>query len=174
MEIKDLKFTKQLTALIISASLVTASQAVQFVVATSWEESQTSSAWINYKEHHSSEIKTLKAEINHSRAGQQRLYFSDLSSLGNQICKYESTIPTSVTMNFDNQAVKMSRWCKKYIDSDNYYLDLTPETERGHNYVVDLFKKSINPVNIKYDNDIMPFSVVGFTKAWNSAGGNAI
>ena len=140
----------------------------------SWAQMANGNAWIKYNNGYSDESKILTAEISHSQLGKQRLYFADSVYEGSSSCKYESIVSSSTTMIFNGQAVKMSSWCKKYNDTGNYYYILTPTTEQGHNYVINLFKIAISPINIQYNNETMYFPVIGFTKAWNSAGGNAI
>lgn len=169
-----LKFIKLFVLLPLSSFLAVPAIATEIEDHGSWAQMGDGSAWVKYNSAYSDESELLEAEINHSRSGEQRLYFSDFSSKGSQICKYQSQIPTNITMSFNGQAVQMSRWCKKYIDSNNYYFDFTPKTERGHSYVVNLFRVSTSPIKIQYDNETLYFPVMGFTKAWNSAGGDAI
>ena len=119
--------------------------------------------------------KFFDAQVSHSLVGHQRLYFQDYYYNTNKnICKYESSIPSSTTMIFNGQAVKMARWCRKFTVTGQYYYSFTPETDRGYFYVVNLFKTSTSPVKIQFNDDTFYFPVRGFTKAWNSAGGNAI
>jgi hypothetical protein len=174
LEIADLKLIKLLAPLSISCCLVIPSHATEIEDFMSWAQLGDGSAWIRYSSNYNDTSKILEAEITHSTSGQQRLYFSDLSSAAKSVCKYESKLPGSSTMTFNGQAVKMLRWCKKYTDSSSYYLSLTPETDRGNNYVINLFKVATSPVEIQYNNEKLYFPVIGFTKAWNSAGGNAI
>ncbi len=141
---------------------------------SSWTQMGDGSAWIKYSSDYSDKFEVLEAEISHSTSGHQRLYFYDYSSLVNSTCKYESSVPKSSTMIFNDQAVKMLYWCKKYTNSNSFYLSITPDTERGHSYVVNLFKVATSPIEVQFSNERTYFPVIGFTKAWNSAGGNAI
>ena len=129
---------------------------------------------LSYTPQYSEDTKYFNAYVGHSKNGEQRVYFADAYAARSQNCTYESRIPDSTTIIIDNQAVKMSRWCKKFADANKYYYEYTPETTRGHNYVVNLLKTSTSPVKIQLNNDTLYLPVMGFTKIWNSAGGNAI
>ncbi len=169
-----MEFTKSF-ALLFSFSLLTmSSYATETQTPLPWLESDDGSAFVEYKSDNNAENKFLEANISHSESGEQKLYFRDLSSLGNRLCQQENTVPDITTMVFNGQAVKMSRWCKQYSYSSNYYLDLTPETVVGHQYIIDLFKKSLIPIDIQFNNEYISFPVIGFTKAWENAGGDAI
>lgn len=170
----DLKITKLLTPLLIYSFLVLPSYATEIKLTRSWAQLYDGSAGLTYSNDYSDIIKVLQAEISHSQSGKQRLYFTDSIYEGSSSCKYESIVSSTTTMIFNGQAVKMSSWCKKYSDTSNYYYSLTPTTEQGHNYIVNLFKIATSPIKIQYNNETLYFPVTGFTKAWNSAGGNAI
>lgn len=130
-------------------------------------------AGVEYGEY-SDEAKSLDASIGHSKSGHQRIYFSNYYSEKKNICSYTSSYPTTSTIIFNGQAVKMSRWCKKFADVDQYYYEYTPETYMGDSYVINLFKKATTPIRIQMNGETFHFPVLGFTKAWNSAGGDAI
>ena len=115
----------------------------------------------------------LTAEVSHSSEGEQRVYFYLTYSDDSNICTYENKYPDDETFVFSGQAVKMLRWCDKFSDGQ-YSYQYTPATVYGHNYVINLFKKATSPIKIKVGSETIPFPVMGFTKAWNSAGGNAI
>ena len=131
-------------------------------------------AGIYYSSDYDDMPKYFMAHIAHAKSGEQRLYFLDQYIQDKNICKYESIIPEDITMIFNNQAVKMSRWCKKFGDSGTTYYSYTPQTDRGNTYVINLFKTALLPIKIQLNNEIFIFPVTGFTKAWNSGGGNAI
>ena len=169
-----MKIIKLLAPLLISGLFAMPSHATQIEDSLSWADLDNGSAAIKYSSDYEDETKYFEAEITHSTSGEQRLYFRDHSSLGDYICSYENSIPESTAMTFNNQAVKMLRWCIKYTDSQSYYLSYTPDTDRGHTYVVNLFKTALLPIKIQYNNETLRFPVTGFTKAWNSGGGNAI
>ena len=171
---RDLKITKILISLFLGSLISTQSYATEIEDFMSWVQLGNGAAWIKYTSNYGDETKILASEISHSKSGGQRLYFSEYYAADINSCKYKTTVPDSTTMIFDGQAVKMSRWCSKFRDSNSYYFSLTPETERGHNYVVNLFKIATSPIEIQLNNEKTYFPVIGFTKAWNSAGGNAI
>ena len=171
---RDLKITKILISSFLGSLISTQSYATEIEDFMSWVQLGNGAAWIKYTSNYGDETKILASEISHSKSGGQRLYFSEYYAADINICKYKTTVPDSTTMIFDGQAVKMSRWCSKFGNSNDYYFSLTPETERGHNYVVNLFKIATSPIEIQFNNEKTYFPVIGFTKAWNSAGGNAI
>lgn len=120
------------------------------------------------------ESKSFDALIGHSTSGHQRIYFTSYYNEDGNVCSSTTTYPTTATIIFNDQAVKMSRWCKQFADVDQYYYQYTPETDRGDSYVINLFKRATLPIKIHIDGETFYFPVMGFTKAWNSAGGNAI
>ena len=168
-----MKIIKLLAPLLISGLFAIPSYATQIEDTRSWAYLYNGSALVTYSSDYEDETKYFGASISHSKSGEQRLYFTQFT-LGENICNYESNLPTSTTMNFNGQAVKMSRWCVKDKDQNIYYFSYTPETDRGHTYVVNLFKTALSPIKIQYNNETLRFPVTGFTKSWNSAGGNAI
>ncbi|WP_162199617.1 hypothetical protein [Psychrobacter urativorans] len=168
---------KQITFLVlilISNFVITPSYATRFETSVSWTQLGNGSAVIEYSSDYSDETKIFTAQITHSNSGYQRLYFSDYYAEDTNVCTYRTTTPDSITMIFNGQAVKMLRWCQKFTDTEQYYFNLTPETDRGDSYIINLFKTATSPIKIQYNNETFYFPVTGFTKAWNSAGGNAI
>ena len=139
-----------------------------------WAERDNGSAAIIYTSDYDDNSKYFESEIGHSKSGYQAIYFRSYYTGSMNTCKYANSLPSNTTVVFNGQAVKMLRWCKKFNDADQYYLELTPATERGDSYIINIFKVATSPVKIIYDNEILYFPVMGFTKAWNSAGGNAI
>lgn len=169
-----MNFIKFLVALLLCSFFLTPAFASEIEDYGSWAQMGDGSAWIKYNSDYNGFSEVLEAKISHSTSGNQRLYFYDYSSLISGTCKYENSTPKSSAMIFNGQAVKMLYWCKKYTDSNNYYLSMTSETDRGDSYIVNLFKISTSPIKIQYNNEVLYFPVIGFTKAWNSAGGDAI
>ncbi len=169
-----MKLIKSLALLLVGSFLVVPAIATRFETSTSWGQSIDGDAWVEYSSDYSDETKIFRAKISHSTSGHQRIYFSNFYVAELNICKYKTSLSKSTTMIFDGQAVKMMSWCKKSGDSSHYYLELTPATDLGDSYIINLFKVSVSPIKIQYDNETLYFPVIGFTKAWNSAGGNAI
>lgn len=65
------------------------------------------------------------------------------------------------------QNVKFTEYCSK---DHRYY---TPTSVAGKNFLIDAFKKSVL-VKIIIKGIPVPFDAEGFTKAWNSFGGDAL
>lgn len=169
-----MKSIKLFTSLFLFSFLVAPSNATGFQAPFSWSENDTGSASVLYISDYSEETKVFEARITHSKTGHQGVYFSDYYAEDTNVCKYRTTIPDTITMIFNGQAVKMLRWCQKFQNSEQHYFSLTPETARGESYVINLFKIATLPIKIQYNNETLYFPVTGFTKSWNSAGGNAI
>ena len=170
-----MKVIKYIFALVISLSFSLNSYATTSLITVPWGEASGGfGASITYTSDYDSNLKVFNALISHSKAGEQRLYFSDSYFVDINMCNYETSYPTSTTLVFNGQAVKMSRWCRKFSDVNEYFYSYTPETERGHRYVVNLFRTSVSPIRIKLNNDVLSLPAIGFTRLWNNAGGNAI
>lgn len=170
----DLKFIKLLAPLFVGSFLITSAIATDYQAPVSWIANNDGSAGVVYSNDYSDDIRVLEAEVSHSERGYQRLYFSDFYFDNLNVCTYSTSIPSSTTIIFNQQAVKMLRWCKKFDDTDQYYFLYTPETDQGESHIINLFKRATSPIEIKYNNETLYFPVIGFTKAWNSAGGDAI
>ncbi len=67
----------------------------------------------------------------------------------------------------NGQNVRYHRFC----DGSNIYL--TPYSKAGDNFLVDQFKKK-NSVEFEFSDISLIFDATGFTKAWNSYGGDAL
>ncbi|SJM71789.1 hypothetical protein [Psychrobacter piechaudii] len=170
-----MKVIKYIFALVISLSFSLNSYATTTLITLPWGEASGGfGTSIMYNSDYDSNLKIFDAVVAHSKAGEQRLYFSSAYLGDNNVCSYETSYPTSTTLVFNGQAVKMSSWCRKFGDANKYFYSYTPETERGHRYVVNLFRTSVSPVSVKLDNDLLSLPAIGFTRIWNSAGGNAI
>ena len=169
-----MKLKNLLVPLLISGLFVVPSHATQQQDALSWSHSDDGSAIVKYSSDDEDEIKFFEVEISHSKSGEQRLYLFDYSYLGDNTCTDISSVPETITMTFDGQAIKMLQWCKEYSNSSNYYLSHTPETDIGHAYLVNLFKTAVLPIKLRYSGEVLQLPVIGFTKAWNSSGGDAI
>lgn len=170
-----MKAIKYITTLATALTLSLSSYATTISITLPWGAGSGGlGSGVKYTSDYDSNFKVFNASIDHSKAGEQRLYFNNFYWDDYNICSSETSYPTSITLVFNGQAVKMSRWCKKFTDANKYYYSYTPETERGHNYVVNLFKTSLSPVTIKIDNDMLSLPAIGFSRIWNNAGGNAI
>lgn len=169
-----MNFIKLLVPLLVGNFLAMPSYATGFQMPFSWGDYDDGSASVIYTSDYSEDSRHFKLQVTHSISGNQIIYFSDYYTENIDTCKYATATPDSTTMVFNGQAVKMLRWCKRFSDTGDLYFGLTPETVRGDNYVISLFKAATSPIEIKYNGETLYFPVMGFTKAWNSAGGNAI
>lgn len=174
-EDQTMKTIKYIVTLATSLTISLSSYATTIVNTIPW--GTTSGGFgtaVSYSSDYDSDLKYFEALISHSQGGKQRLYFANAYLDDDSMCSYETGYPTSTTVVFNGQAVKMSRWCLKFNGTNKYYYSYTPETERGHSYVVNLFKTSVSPVRIKLDTESLYLPAIGFSKIWNNAGGNAI
>lgn len=174
-----------LLVLLTSLFCVTPSYAADITDTYSWDSGEGSGVY--YRVNNKDSLQNFYAEVGHSKDGQQRLYFyeldldvfivpDDIKSRQNTsylMSRLNST-PTSITMVFNGQAVKMSKFTKTYYETQKNYYYSTPETEKGHAYLVNLFKKAESPIKIEYRDQTFYIPSKGFTKKWNSNGGDAI
>ncbi|PMG45651.1 hypothetical protein BCU90_17455 [Vibrio lentus] len=132
-----------------------------------WNESRATTQYL------SEQRWTVK--LGHSNNNQQRLYFVYEQLDGNNACNPNDHNPTAI-WRFNGQPVQMFQWCSAYSDTGRYYLYGSPRTNAGDRYVVDTFLKK----EWVYLEAPSPYtwqinlSAKGFTKAWNSFGGNAL
>lgn len=167
-----MRLAKSLFASVTAGLISTSSLAATELSTMPWT-TEYGAAGVGYIPEYTDTAMLFTSFVGHSDAGEQRLYFQSGYADESNICSYENEYPDDTTMVFSGQAVKMLRWCVK-SDDGQYIYQYTPETTRGHSYVINLFKKATTPVEIKIGGETLPFPVIGFTKLWNSAGGNAI
>ena len=171
-----MKIYTQLFLLAISLFFTTYSQATIYLGTLDWGSSSIeNSAFVGYKKDYdsASTTRSLNALIAHSGSGEQRFYIRPFSPDDNITCNIYSR-PDTVTMTFNGQAVKMLKFCNNFTDINKGYHIYTPATDKGHSFIINLFKTSTAPVKLTFDGDVLYVPVRGFTKVWNSAGGNAI
>ncbi|MBS9779980.1 MAG: hypothetical protein KGV51_05065 [Moraxellaceae bacterium] len=167
-------------AIILTALVAMPSFATVQTMTIDWKTTIDNSGVVVYKQSYSNEEKYFNAKIGHSIVGRQNIYFTDSYNSNKSMCKldimykYGLNEPQRVTMIFNGQAVKIIRMCRKFSDANSTYYEYTPQTDIGHSYVVNLFKTSLTPIKVQFDNETLYVPVRGFTRAWNSAGGNAI
>jgi hypothetical protein len=166
-----MKINKISGFLVLTLFVVNPSQAGHSLIIIDWGATNADSSSVSYIGNYDKEIRTIEAIVSHSNIGNQRFYI-DLSLNNGNIC--ENYLPTTDTVVFSGQAVKMIRSCNKYNNVDQNYYSYTPYTDKGHKYIVDLFKKSTTPIKVTIDGDKVDIPVKGFTKVWNSFGGDAI
>ncbi len=172
-----MKFLPIKLAILLTSVIALPSFATTQISSLDWNETQIkggkATGGVVYKGAYSNHEKLFYAEIGHSTYGEQRIYLTNGYLSEKDICKF-TYMSNNITMNFNGQAVKMFRWCKKSSNSNQNYYQYTPQTKRGDAYLVNLFKQSKQPVKVQFDDETLYIPVKGFTRVWNSAGGNAI
>lgn len=129
------------------------------------------SVWLRKKGEPASE-QVVRALISHSKDGNQNFYVLAEFTGSNNMCDVNNT--NDGIAKFNGQAIKMFAWCKKFNNSDGYYLQLAPETKRGKQFVINTFKSAKNTVLFEYEGLSVHIPAKGFTYAWNNAGGDAL
>ncbi|HBH7883345.1 hypothetical protein [Vibrio parahaemolyticus] len=112
-------------------------------------------------------------EIAPSRSGKQNLYFF----WDSKDCVINKEKIDRKVFNVNGQNVNFLVFCETYKDSDKKYISATAASDKGAEFVINQFKlKSwVTLSNIDSDKlDKIKFWANGFTKAWNSAGGDAL
>ncbi|MEH0673140.1 hypothetical protein [Vibrio owensii] len=104
----------------------------------------------------------FEARIGTSKSGQQRIYVTTAVT-----CKDREASYDNVTIKTNEQNVRYSKYC------DGSYIYLTPLSKAGDNFLVDQFKKK-NSVAFEFSDIRVVFDATGFTKVWNSFGGDAL
>jgi hypothetical protein len=118
--------------------------------------------------------KYISAIVSFSAAGNRNLYFQvEYENLKCEITKGSKTPATRIWY-FNNQAVKMNAWCRKFTNSEGHYLSLTPKSSKGFNFVLSAFRKAPSTVAIKTNTLYFKMSAKGFTKVWNSLSSEAL
>ena len=161
----------------VSALVSISASATEIVSGSGWQDEYAQAQKRVYVEYISSsedDGKFFEMSVSHSDAGEQRIYFMNHYSSDKNICSYKNIVPQSSTMIFNGQAVKMSRWCEQFSNTKKYYYMYTPQTQKGEDYIFNLFRTAVTPVQVQLNSDKLPLPVIGFTKAWNTAGGDAI
>ncbi|RZP53910.1 hypothetical protein D8T48_21745 [Vibrio vulnificus] len=102
------------------------------------------------------------AKIGSSKSGEQRIYITTAIT-----CSDKDASLDNATIKTNNQNVRYSRYC------DGQYIYLTPLSKAGDNFLVDQFKKK-ESVIFEFSDIAILFDATGFTKAWNSYGGDAL
>lgn len=171
-----MKIYNPLCLLAIGLFFTTYSQATINLGHLGWGETVSkNSAYIVYRKDYDPESKqrSIDVSVGHDTNGVQRFYITSSDTANSARCNIQLR-PDTITMNFNDQAIKMSRFCRKFSDSSETYYSYTPSTEQGHSFIINLFKTSTAPVELIIDNETLYIPVKGFTRIWNNAGGNAI
>ncbi|MGR5353206.1 hypothetical protein [Vibrio sp. DNB22_19_2] len=118
------------------------------------------------------DLKVFQSLVTHSESGHKTIFFMHKAYKNKELTKVceDNENETISVFTFNDQPVKMYLFCT----SDNKLLYATPETDRGFDYVVNLFKRSPDLVNVKSPTFKASMSAVGFSKVWSSVHGDAI
>ncbi|HDM8135543.1 TPA: hypothetical protein P0E15_005162, partial [Vibrio harveyi] len=103
----------------------------------------------------------FSAEIGSNKDGKQKLYIYLAKRCSDDQMLEKTTIKTN------GQNVRYHRFC----DGNNIYI--TPLSKAGDNYLINEFKKK-NSVSLEFSDIAITFDATGFTKGWNSYGGDAL
>ncbi|MGM0694154.1 MAG: hypothetical protein ACQEUN_12240 [Pseudomonadota bacterium] len=113
------------------------------------------------------------AEIAFSVNGGKNLYLQERKFNG-RVCEPSQHNGNDISFwHFDNQPVSMFVFCEEIDENSSVYY-ATPKSDAGVEYVVGAFSRAPSVVNVKIGDRSVPFSAVGFTKAWRGAGGDAL
>ena len=168
-----MKINKLLVFLTLTLFVVNHSHAAYSFSIIDWGTIYTpDSSSVSYSRDYDKEVRSVEAVVSHSDDGQQRFYIN-LRMINGNICENHSSNILDI-VNFNGQAVRMTGYCNTYDGPNKTYYSYTPYTDNGHNYVINLFKKSTLPVKVTVDGDTIDIPVMGFTKVWNNFGGDAI
>ncbi len=111
----------------------------------------------------------LESSVGFSKGGGKNIYFGIIKGKDGS-CKpedYKSKGYLDSVWEFNDQAVSMLMFCKKYSNSETYYISASPASVEGRKFVVNAFKKASDSVLIKGNGYKFPISAKGFSKVWN-------
>lgn len=110
-------------------------------------------------------------KVGSSTSGKQRIYFETINWSNGEFKNTCSGEMEATTIKVNNQNVTFHRWCnKETFDGQQFnVLSFSPVTGKGLDFVVNQFKTK-NTVTV----DGVKYSAKGFTKVWNSYGGDSI
>lgn len=123
---------------------------------------------------------TLVAKISLSKDNKQRIYFNVADAYDgvtmdschkSEFTFLENNYIKKGVWKIDGRNVEMLLHCD---GTDSSTLYATPANEQGAQYTVERFKKSRKTVLISDGHFEVKMSAMGFTKTWNSFGGDAL
>ncbi len=135
-------------------------------VEESWSKSSVTTSFNNEQ--------VWSAKIRHAKNSTQRLFFF-YERRGQSPCN-PLHVKSEAIWRVNDQPIQVYQWCKKYQDTDRYYFYATAKTDIGDSFIVNSFRYK-NYVYVESDSDFrwkVNLSAKGFTKAWDSFGGNAL
>lgn len=114
------------------------------------------------------------AEIDFGKDGVKRVYFTHFYRANLSSCE-QKRHATNTVIKVNNQAIKAIYYCNPFNDNkEKHYLSLTAKTDAGQNFIVNAFKQAKSHIIFEFGNMKIFFPATGFSKSWNSSGGNAI
>jgi len=116
-------------------------------------------------------IEFINSHLGFSENQEKRIYFEIPQKLKKCLPADYSTAAGSfleTVWEFNNQAIKITMFCKAYSNSEETYISATPSSVEGHNFIINAFKKSSKPIMIKGAGLEFPVSAKGFSKVWGS------
>lgn len=137
---------------------------------------QEASSWITV----GADTTRMTAFIAYSSSGNKKLYFnfSGYDKAKDETLDMDFCNPVGFNDNgvihLNNQAIAVSRWCKKFRDSSIHYLELTARSPQGEAYIVNQLTRATEAIEIEVDGVKYTLSAEGFTKAWNKTSDKAL
>ncbi|MGR5063159.1 hypothetical protein [Photobacterium sp. DNB22_13_2] len=114
---------------------------------------------------------TVSANIAHSEAGEQKLYFNFFSLNSNYMCDPHQETDT-VIIKVNENPIRFQRWCiQDATYNDFYFSSLTALSSEDEDYVLDILRQSPGTVNFQNHQFELDFPAAGFTQAWKASFG---
>ncbi|PSU34985.1 hypothetical protein [Photobacterium lutimaris] len=135
------------------------------------EENPLSTLTIKIKGEDFTTATIVGAEVAHSHQGAQRLYINFIKMDKAKACDPSDT-PRTATIRVNNQPVRMIQTC--HLEEGLSLLQTTAQSDKGVNFIINAFRNSPDTVRIEHGSFEADLSAVGFTKAWEQGGGDAL
>lgn len=114
------------------------------------------------------------SRVSRNRGGEKNVFF-EISHAHTPACSVDrSSQRSGAVWSFAGQAIKMFVYCAEDEYGGNHRLTAIADTDQGQKYVVDLFKRSVEPILVKGASFEFPLSAAGFTKVWNGSSEEAL
>lgn len=111
-------------------------------------------------------------KIDFTASGKKRVFFTTVD-LGSDACRVDS-FKDQFLITVNGQVIKAFGWCKKAPTDTYHHVQFTAATDEGGKFIIDAFLNSPKEVAVSYFGENFGVSSVGFSKAWNSVGGDAL
>lgn len=117
--------------------------------------------------------------IGHNTVGKAKIYIRTMKMINNKAadsCKEEdpAEINKKILFKINNQNIMGFRYCKKLNNSEITRYEITPATSTGDKFLINAMKSSKNFVAFEYDTITSEISTIGFSKAWEKSGNDAL